>query len=289
MNDPATPVVAPSGAVAKATDGRRWGDLVPRILSALVMVALALGTAVAGGLSFTLFWLLAALAIVWEWQRLLGADRAVLRFAVGALAVMVAVGLVAAQRPAAGLAALAIGPGLVAGLAPGRRGMAAFGVAYAAAPALAVVPLRDSPAGLAAILWLFAVVWGTDVMAYFGGRLIGGPKLWPRLSPSKTWSGFLIGVGAGALAGLAVAPQGASSGPVLLIGLCAAVLAQAGDFFESGIKRRFGVKDASHLIPGHGGVMDRLDGFIAAAVFAVAVGAARGGLNGAAHGLFLWP
>ncbi len=124
------------------------------------------------------------------------------------------------------------------------------------------------------------------------GRLIGGPKLAPRISPGKTWSGFLVGVSCGAAFGAVVAhvwPNAqAPLGPVFVLGLAAGALAQAGDLFESWVKRRFGVKDSSRLIPGHGGVMDRIDGFIAAAIFAALFGLWRGVPPSAAAGLFYW-
>ena len=125
-------------------------------------------------------------------------------------------------------------------------------------------------------------------MAFFGGRAIGGPKLAPRLSPSKTWSGFAVGILSGAALGLLVAPRSNCPVCVALTGLAAGVLAQAGDLFESALKRRFGAKDAGSLIPGHGGVMDRLDGFIAASLFAAAVGLWRFGPTSAGAGLLQW-
>ncbi len=151
--------------------------------------------------------------------------------------------------------------------------------------------LRDSfPYGARSILWLFATVWATDCFAYFGGRLIGGPKLWPRISPSKTWSGTLTGVGLGGAVGATVALYGLPHSailPILVISFVAAGLSQAGDAFESALKRHFGVKDSSWLIPGHGGVMDRLDGFVAAAVFALGLGIVRD-MPSIAGGLFYW-
>lgn len=270
--------------------GQRWGDLLPRALSGIVLVVLALGTAVLGGITFTLFWMLAAIAIVWEWQRLVGPDDASGRVLVGGLALLAAgvltgtgLGGWAVLAVAVGMAAAATWPGAA------TRGMAACGVLYAGALLLSVVGLRASQSGLGALMWLFAVVWGTDVMAYFGGRLIGGPKLWPRLSPSKTWSGFLVGVTAGGALGVWAAPAGTSVHAVFLVGVMAGVAAQAGDLFESGLKRRYGVKDSSRLIPGHGGVMDRLDGFITACVLAFGIGAAWAGLDAAGVGLFNWP
>jgi phosphatidate cytidylyltransferase len=179
---------------------------------------------------------------------------------------------------------------------PGKRIWAGAGLVYAASVVISVTLLRvlSRIDGVEAILWLFAVVWGTDIMAYFGGRLIGGPKLWPRLSPSKTWAGFIVGVSCGGLLGLlCVALQPAAEGtllwPLFVLGLLAGVVAQAGDFLESGVKRRFGAKDSSHLIPGHGGFMDRLDGFIAAAAFAALVGWIKSAGPGfVAIGLLRW-
>lgn len=291
MNGRATAPLAATEAGATARPAsRRWGDLLPRALSAIVLVALALGTAKLGGAAFELFWLLAALAVLWEWQRLIGPHDASRRVVTGAVSLLLAVALAVAGW--AGWAVLAVVLGMIGAAAlagPGQRAMAACGILYASSLALAVTWLRLSTSGLAAILWLFAVVWGTDVMAYFGGRLIGGPKLWPRLSPSKTWSGFVVGVTSGGLLGLAVAPAGSRALMVVLVGIAAGVLAQAGDILESAIKRRYGVKDTSRLIPGHGGAMDRLDGFITAAVFALGLGAARAGLDAAGVGLFNWP
>ncbi len=285
MNGRATaPQAATEAGAAARPASRRWSDLLPRALSAIVLVALALGTAKLGGAAFELFWLL------WEWQRLIGPHDAFRRVVTGAVSLLLAVALAVAGW--AGWAVLAVALGMVGAAAlagPGRRMMAACGILYAASLALAVTWLRLSASGLVAILWLFAVVWGTDVMAYFGGRLIGGPKLWPRLSPSKTWSGFVVGVTSGGLLGLAVAPAGSRALMVVLVGIAAGVLAQAGDILESAIKRRYGVKDTSRLIPGHGGAMDRLDGFLTAAVFALGLGAARAGLDAAGVGLFNWP
>ncbi len=269
------------------------GDLGPRLASGVVMIALALSTLIAGGLIFVLFWLAAALAINWEWQRMTGGPHALLR-SIGGGVVVVAVGALAAlgQIDAAVLV-LVLGALAMGGLVRGpSRIWNAGGVLYAGVLVLAVTVLRHSIlSGFESILWLFAIVWGTDIMAYFGGRLIGGPKLWPRVSPSKTWSGFLVGITSGALLGLAVLSFYAVElypAPIIGLGLLGGAIAQGGDLFESALKRRFGFKDSSHLIPGHGGAMDRLDGFIAAAAFAAVFGAARAGVAAAAHGLFVW-
>jgi phosphatidate cytidylyltransferase len=151
-----------------------------------------------------------------------------------------------------------------------------------------VVLLRADEVGLIAVLWLFAVVWSTDIAAFYCGRAFGGPLLWPAISPKKTWSGATGGTLAAIVAGCAVVyAAGIALHPAhALVALVVSIASQAGDLFESAIKRRFHVKDASQLIPGHGGVMDRLDGFVAAATVALAIGGARGG--GSATGLLLW-
>ncbi|MGQ4273020.1 phosphatidate cytidylyltransferase [Terrihabitans sp. B22-R8] len=166
-----------------------------------------------------------------------------------------------------------------------------LGIVYAAIAIISPLVLRsDSHWGLAALLWLFAVVWISDVMAYVCGRLIGGPKLWPRVSPGKTWAGFVGGTFFAGLGGAGVAAwaDAPSLGPVIVLSVVAAIVSQAGDLLESALKRSFGVKDAGSLIPGHGGFMDRLDGFIAAGLFALALGLMRGGWDAAGQGLLVW-
>jgi phosphatidate cytidylyltransferase len=165
------------------------------------------------------------------------------------------------------------------------------GLLYAATVLAAPVVLRmDSEMGLAALLWLFSVVWVSDVMAYVCGRLIGGPKLWPRLSPNKTWAGFIGGTAFSVAAATGVAEFFGAPAliPVAIVSLIAAVVSQGGDLFESSLKRRFGVKDSGRLIPGHGGVMDRLDGFVLAGGFALILGLVRGGLDAAGRGVLMW-
>jgi phosphatidate cytidylyltransferase len=132
-------------------------------------------------------------------------------------------------------------------------------------------------------------VWVTDIGGYFAGRGIGGPKLWPRVSPKKTWAGAIGGF----IASLAIAAVFASlgfgkMGPLLLLGAAVSIASQLGDLFESAVKRRFGVKDSSQIIPGHGGLLDRLDGFVAAIVLAALIGILRGGVDGVGRGLMVW-
>lgn len=287
-------------AASAAPKGPNFSDLRTRVISAIVMAVVAVGALVWGGAPFIVFWLAAAIAIVWEWQRLVGEDRRRPRFVIGAAALAVACAFAAQNGPDIALFILMAGALVVGFLAaPGLRVWAGAGVLYAGALIVPIAVIRpplpailEPPYNLRAILWLFAVVWGTDVMAYFGGRLIGGPKLWPRVSAGKTWSGTIVGIVSGALLGLAVAsimPSGpVAVVPLLIVGLLGGAAAQAGDLLESSVKRRFGVKDSSQLIPGHGGVMDRLDGFITAALFVALLGLVRGAPT-AAEGLFVWP
>lgn len=273
----------------------RWNDLAPRVASAIVMIAAALVTLVQGGGLFAAFWFAASLAIHWEWQRMIGGERPLLRFFVGAAALAAGTLLTLATSIDTAVFVF-LGSAVILGWAagPGKRLWSAGGLLYAAALVTSVCLLRFSVFdGLEAVLWLFAVVWGTDVMAYFGGRVIGGRKLIPSVSPSKTWSGLLTGLICGTLIGISILEAKASLAetavpPVILLGLVVSAVSQAGDLFESMVKRHFGVKDASRLIPGHGGVMDRLDGFTAASTFAALFGLARAGSAAAAHGLFHW-
>lgn len=282
---------------AKPISLARSGDLLPRIISGVVMIAAALAALWSGGLVFVLFWTLAAVATAYEWQTLIDAPARWPRVAVAAAAIVIAVTGLLINHPEVVLMAVVAGAAANAVLAgEGKRVWAASGILYASALALSVILLRVASAldGAEAILWLFAVVWGTDIMAYFGGRSIGGPKLWPRVSPSKTWSGFIVGVTCGAALGvgaiaLSLTGPDISLGVIFLLGLAGGVVAQGGDLLESSIKRHFGVKDSSQLIPGHGGFMDRLDGFIATATFAALVGLAKAAGPGfVATGLLRW-
>ena len=285
------PTISAAGRPKPSAGG--FADLGPRVASAVAMVAAALGALYVGGDVFALFWLAAAFAVSWEWQNLIGGEGRTARIAVGGAAVAAAMAFGRVSMPGAAALAIVVFALACAALAgTDRRLWAGTGVLYAGALAFSVCLLRESAdVGALAIAFLFAVVWGTDIFAYFGGRLIGGPKLWPRVSAGKTWSGTITGVLCGAFLGLVAVYLGA--GPqlanwrVFLVGLAAAAFSQVGDLFESSVKRRFGVKDSSQLIPGHGGVMDRLDGFIFASAFAAAVGLLRGAPSVAA-GLFFW-
>jgi phosphatidate cytidylyltransferase len=267
-------------------------NLLLRVISAMVLAPLALVAAYIGGWPFALFWGIAALVVLWEWMTMVVGPNFRLLLLSSAAAIAVADFLAWLGRPVTAL--FMIGLGAIAGavFAPRERRLWVLaGTGYAGGMALAPVFLRaDADFGFVAILLLFAIVWTTDVVAYFAGRAFGGPKLWPAVSPKKTWSGAICGtVGAIAIA-LFVAAQFGSFDRIAIIGvaLLLSVLAQTGDLFESWVKRRFDAKDSSHIIPGHGGAMDRLDGFWAAAVAGCVVGLLRGGFDEPARGVLIW-
>lgn len=272
-------------------------NLTLRILSALILAPLALATAYSGGWPFALFWTLAALIVLWEWITVVAGPGHLLMFSSCAAAIAVAAVVEFRDRPITAI--MIVGLGLLASLifAPDQRRLwVAGGIGYAGAMLLAPLILRFDPDyGMQAILLLFAVVWTTDVLGYFAGRAFGGPKLCPAISPKKTWSGAIAGalgamLVAFGLVHLFEALFEKFFNPVawVAIGLALSIVAQCGDLIESWVKRRFGTKDASQIIPGHGGVMDRLDGFWAAAVAGCIVGVLRGGFHNAGLGLLVW-
>ena len=265
-------------------------DLKPRVLAGLVLGVAALATAWIGGLVFVAFWWTASVVVFWEWQRLIHGDRLIERTVVGAVTLALAAILAMHGSIIGSVAALAVGAGVVAWFAGrGSWGWAVGGTVYGGALVVSVALLRASPSyGSPAIFWLFAVVWGADVAAYFAGRLVGGPRLWPAVSPGKTWSGAIAGALAGAALGLLLIAWTTRLDRLFLLGFVTAIVSELGDLFESGLKRRFGVKDSSHIIPGHGGLMDRLDGFIAASAFAVIFAALNSQGSYIASGLFQW-
>ncbi len=288
----------PDEAPAARALRTRLADLGPRLGSAAVLIAIAVLSWWVGSITFFLVWLIAALVVHIEWQRIVGGAKLDARIAIGTLSLIAAA--IAARSQAPALAVLIIfAAAIVSGVQAGReqRLWSGLGVAYAGALILAVLTLRSSfPFGRWAIGWLFAIVWGTDASAYFAGRLIGGPKFLPHISPSKTWSGTGVGILVGALIGLGFLAVAAHisqletlrPNPALFfLGLILAAVSQSGDLFESWMKRRFGAKDSGTLIPGHGGLMDRVDGFIAVVVFAAILGVLRA-FPTPAEGLFHW-
>jgi phosphatidate cytidylyltransferase len=266
----------PDNAVASETEGvsTPWvsRNLKLRIVSGAVLGAVAFLLAYAGPLPFALLILVCAGVISWEWGRLVRGVTFDLGFFVHAIAVTVAIVLAAAGYAAIAVAVLVIAAITLIPLYVGRGArLSALGVFYVGLPAVALLWLRsDEPFGFTAVLFVFAVVWSSDTAAYAAGRAIGGPKLWPRVSPNKTWAGLLgaLAAGAAAAAVFAALEPEASAVRLLLLGVGLAFVAQAGDLAESALKRLFNLKDASDLIPGHGGFMDRMDSIVAAAVAA---------------------
>ena len=262
---------APSPSAPRANSELRL-----RVASALVLGALILLVTLWGGWPFRLVWILVAGLVAYEWLAIVGRGNAI-PAGIG----VVAAGLALTYSPAspAALAGTAAAAALLGALATpfvrSRLALELCGVAYALAFALVTPALRDLPGiGLALILWSFAVVWLTDIAAYFTGRKLGGPKLMPAVSPKKTWSGAIGGAVAGMVGGYLVwrlmpTLQGVTAaGPVVAASLAGSIVSQAGDLFESSLKRRFDAKDSSKLIPGHGGFLDRLDGYWAVLVLA---------------------
>lgn len=267
-------------------------NLMLRVVSAVVLAPLALVVAWFGDWPFALFWGLAAVAVLWEWTTLVVGQR--YRLMLSSCASAIAVAALVAWRGREVTAILLVGLGALAAtiFAPReRRFWVTAGIGYAGTMLLAPLLLRaDQTYGFPAIILLFAIVWSTDIFAYFAGRAIGGPKLAPAFSPKKTWSGAIAGTLGAVVVAVAVAGLFGSlaKGTIAVIALLLSIAAQLGDLLESWVKRQFGAKDASHLIPGHGGVMDRLDGFWAAALAGCLVGLARGGFDNAARGLLVW-
>jgi len=267
-------------------------NLMVRIVSAAVLAPAAIVVAWFGDWPFALFWGGAAIAVLWEWHNLVVGPRFPWMLSSSAVAMATAALLDWRHRPVVAILLIVLGAFAAAIFAPRERRLwASAGVLYAGCMLLAPIMLRaDGEFGLAAILLLFAVVWSTDIFAYFFGRAIGGPKLAPAISPKKTWSGAIAGAAGAIAAAVAVAGYLGTfdKGTIAVVALVLSIMAQLGDLLESWVKRRFGAKDASHLIPGHGGVMDRLDGFWAAALAGCVIGVMRGGFDNAARGLLVW-
>lgn len=247
-----------------------------RIVSGTVLAAVAVTFTYAGGVLFALLVLAVGVLISWEWGRVVRGSGFDLIFAVHAIAVAIAALLAACGMAALGIAALAVGVIVVIPLAFGESArLSTLGVLYAGLPAIALLWVRGAPAyGFEAIIFILLIVAASDTAAFAVGRTVGGPKLWPSISPNKTWSGLTGGVMAGALVGVL---YGQIVGRPSIAWLAAAgavlsLVAQGGDLAESAFKRSFGVKDTSSLIPGHGGFMDRMDSLVAVAVAAALLG-----------------
>ena len=265
-------------------------NLLTRVIAALVLAPLAIAIAWAGGPLWVALVTLASIGLYVEWLMIVGAGQERLTVAAGTAALVVSGVCMALGHHGYSLIVLVIGTAAVAVVSQRLRSWSVIGFCYAAAAEFASALVRlDGTYGFIALIFVMLIVWVTDIGGYFAGRGIGGPKLWSRVSPKTTWAGAVGGF----VASLAVAAGFAAfdfgkMAPLLLLGALLSVVSQLGDLFESAVKRRFGVKDSSQIIPGHGGLLDRLDGFVAAIVLAALFGLLRGDADGVGHALMVW-
>lgn len=246
------------------SEEKRSSDLAVRVVSGVAMIAVA-GTALwAGGIWFWLLCVAGAIVMMGEWANLVGASSVHKRIAQFSLSVPLATmappSLILEVHYFFTLGLLA-GAAFFAVIVTRRRDLAA-GLLYCGLPVLALVFIRRQEEGLLWAFWALSIVWATDIGAFFAGRTIGGPKLAPKLSPNKTWAGLIGGVTAASVLALLLHVYYGLPWRMTLATPVLAVLAQGGDLYESWLKRRAGVKDSGNILPGHGGVLDRLDGVV---------------------------
>jgi phosphatidate cytidylyltransferase len=282
--------VSEGKAVSAAVAGQGSRNLLTRVVAALVLAPIAIAVAYAGSWWWIVPVTLLTIGLFVEWLTVVGSAREKRVIAAGVVALTVAGLCLGFARVELALVALGLGAATTALLSSRQRGWTSGGFLYAGAAQMASVVVRlDSATGFVALVFVMLIVWVTDIGGYFAGRGIGGAKLWPRVSPNKTWAGAIGGFGASLVVALGfTALDLGQAWPLLMLAAVLSVVAQLGDLFESAVKRRFGVKDSSHIIPGHGGLMDRLDGFVAAIVLASIFGLLRGGVDGVGRGLMVW-
>ena len=283
------PTVGTPGALREGVTGS-MADLGVRLLSGAALGAVGVGLLYAGIWPFTVMLLIIALLMTWEWGHIVRGPDIDAVLIIHGVAVIAAALLAAAGYAAPALIVLIAGTLVVIALRFGENSrLSAVGVLYVGLPAVALIALRGNAMfGFQAVLFILLAVVATDTFAYFAGRAIGGPKLWQLISPKKTWAGLVGGVIGAALTGFVFALFVPGAVPVRLaiIGLVLGLVAQGGDLAESALKRHFHVKDASHLLPGHGGFMDRMDGHVVAAIVAMLIGLA-GNIYAPARALLL--
>lgn len=255
-----------------------WKDLGLRALSAVVLIPAVIAAIAFGDWAFMLLISVGAAVMCIEWGDM--SERRA-PFRIGAAVVLGVVAPIFAAKLGDFSAAFvlltfgAIGAALFARQIRASAIDAAYGVLYIGWPCVVLVWLREQPDGRDWTVMLFAIAWCADIAAYAIGNVLKGPKLWPRFSPNKTWSGFLGGLVAGITGGVVVQSLSTIDMPwwaAVCVGLVVGLATMAGDLWESALKRRFGVKDAGSLIPGHGGILDRVDGLMFAVI---AIAAAR--------------
>ena len=247
--------------------GGQWSDLAPRLMSGAVAAAVGLWVMWIGGLTFNLLIAVVSGIILWELLRMIGVNRSAVPIAAAsALALLVAAALPGGYALPLLLAPAMLGVGLVGKY---RFTYAIFSAVIMVA-GFGLTVLRDD-FGFGWMAWLVLVVIATDILGYFAGRLIGGPKFWPKISPKKTWSGTVAGWIGAAIIGAVFVWQDQSNGELIAISVAISMASQLGDVAESAVKRRMGVKDSSAIMPGHGGMFDRFDGMLGASIFLLLV------------------
>ena len=251
-----------------AAEGK--SDLGTRTAIGAGLAIVAMAVLWAGGvLLWALLTLVAAIALI-EWARLVRAHRARLGIGLVVLLVGMSYALPMLWGTDRSTLALLLIAAMLTALFP-KAAPTALGVGYIGTAAISLLFLREQPLGFALAAWTLAIVWATDIGAYFAGRAIGGPKLAPTISPNKTWAGLIGGMIAAVAVGAAIGQVGHLPAMTLWLGAPLAVVAQLGDLLESGMKRRVGVKDSGTILPGHGGLLDRIDGMLPVAILVAAL------------------
>jgi len=251
-------------------DAKPKSDLATRSLIGALLAIVAIGLLWLGGVAlWAVLTVVACIALI-EWAGLVRAHRA--RLGIGLLVLLVGMSYALPMLWGTDRATLALL--LIAAMAMAmfpKAALTAVGVGYIGTAAISILYLREQPLGFALTLWTLASVWATDIGAYFAGRAIGGPKLAPTISPNKTWAGLIGGMATAALVGALIARFGHLPTRAIWIAPLLAIVAQAGDLVESGMKRHVGVKDSGKILPGHGGLLDRIDGMLPVAILVAAL------------------
>ena len=260
-----------------------------RIASAVVLAPVALAAVYAGGWSTVALVAVAGVLAANEWDRLSGGTGLPGTTAIIQASMVLFTSILAGlEFYEAAIGTTIIGAAVIAIYAVLRDGTpiwSAMGVLYLAIPMIALIWMRRDDAGIVVLIWLLLIVWATDIAGILAGKAIGGPKLWPRISPNKTWSGAVAGVVAAAIVGAITAGlrEKATLGIMIPLSIGLSVISQFGDLAESAVKRYYGVKDTGNLIPGHGGILDRIDGLLLVLPAAAAIALLNKG------SVLIWP